>query len=152
MICSLEREYFFGVDTHHKIHVQLLEHVQSFAARMVTKTWDLSIDSEALKANLHVHWPSLASRQLVQKMILCHQIHKGLSLVPSSFFLLSSSQIATRSHNNSLPLLQPLVRTLQYRASFFIDVIPKWNSLQNSIISSYSTASFKTWIKKLFLT
>lgn len=81
-------EYSSSVwDPHHKIHIQLLEHVQSLAARMVTKIWDWSIDSEAFKANLH--WPSLASRWLVQKIITeSLRVYLLYPLVPPYFYLL----------------------------------------------------------------
>ncbi len=57
-------------DPPHETQLRKLESVQSFAAKITTGNWADS--SRELKSQLH--WPSLASRRLFQKLCMCKHI------------------------------------------------------------------------------
>ena len=79
-------------------YITALERVQSFAARVVTNTWPL--ESAPLVESLQ--WPSLSQRRYFQKLCLCRRILCGFSIIPPSFFPLSTRPLS--SHKNSFPL------------------------------------------------
>ena len=86
-------------------YITALERVQSFAAHVVTNTWPL--ESAPLVESLQ--WPSLSQRRYFQKLCLCRRILCGSSIIPPSFFPLSTCPLS--SHKNSFPLYHSFVRT-----------------------------------------
>ena len=68
-------------DPPHKTHIQALERVQTFAARLVTNDW--AGNGESLRALLG--WPKLSTRRQFQKLCLCRRIVTGGSLIPPCF-------------------------------------------------------------------
>ena len=92
-------------DPQYKVHIKRLESVQTFAARIATKSW--SDDGKGIKARLG--WPELAVRRLQQKMSLCRRIVTGNSIIPPSFFM--PHPRPSHSHKNSAPLFRPPTST-----------------------------------------
>ena len=119
-------------------YITALERVQSFAARVVTNTWPL--ESAPLVESLQ--WPSLSQRRYFQKLCLCRRILCGFSIIPPSFFPLSTRPLS--SHKNSFPLYHSFVRTHHHKSSFKHSVVSIWNKVPNDIINPLiSTSSFK---------
>ena len=126
-------------------YVDQLESVQTFAARLATKKW--SSDSDSLRSLLG--WSTLASRRSYMKLCLCRRILVGDSLIPDSTFSPHTSR--TLRHINSCPLYQPFVKTSYHLNSFFVSVIPLWNSIPDHVICASSVLTFKRQLKKLFV-
>ena len=98
-------------------YITALERVQSFAAHVVTNTWPL--ESAPLVESLQ--WPSLSQRRYFQKLCLCRRILCGFSIIPPSFFPLSTRPLS--SHKNSFPLYHSFVRTHHHKSSFKHSVV-----------------------------
>ena len=122
-------------------YINLLEGVQSFAARLATKRW--SIDPGVLRATLG--WPLLESRRRYMKVCLARRILGGESLIPPTAF--TDHPSTTVRHLNSCPLFTPFVRTSYHQHSFFISVIPLWNAIPDSIITLSSHLAFKRHLR-----
>ena len=134
-------------DPPHKTHIQALERVQTFAARLVTNDW--AGNGESLRALLG--WPKLSTRRQFQKLCLCRRIVTGGSLIPPCFF--EPHPRPTSSHRNSSPLFRPYVRTLQHRHSFKHSVVDVWNGIPEGTVSSSQTVrSFKAKLRELLFT
>ena len=119
-------------------NITALEHVQSFAARVVTNTW--ALESAPLVESLQ--WSSLSQRRYFQKLCLCRRILCGFSIIPLSFFPLSTRPLS--SHKNSFPLYHSFVRTHHHKSSFKHSVVSIWNKVPNDLINPLiSTSSFK---------
>ena len=69
-------------DPYYENHVNRLESVQKFAARLVTKRWKAPHD-QLLRT---LKWERLTVRRKKQKVLLCHRILRGGSLIPPSKF------------------------------------------------------------------
>ena len=132
-------EYFSCVwDPPFTKYITALERVQSFAARVVTNTWPL--ESAPLVESLQ--WPSLSQRRYFQKLCLCRRILCGFSIIPPSFFPLSTRPLS--SHKNSFPLYYSFVRTQHHKSSFKHSVVSIWNKVPNDLINPLiSTNTFK---------
>ena len=138
-------EYCSSVwDPHQAKYISELESVQKLACRTITKSW--SSDYQTLLTSLQ--WPTLQSRRKQQKPILCHKLLNNCSSLPASLFTPHPSPSPRFPHNK--PLFIPYVITVSFKSSFFVDVIPLWNSLPSHIVSSSSTFSFKKHIRPLF--
>ena len=126
------------------MHIELLERIQSFAARVVTTgIWSHDHESAGLKAKLQ--WPSLQRRRLCHKLSLCHRIISGSSIIPLSFFLMAPRRCA--SHKNSMPQFWPHIRTLHHRHSFKWSIVDHWNKVPEELASLSSTAALRRRIK-----
>ncbi len=130
-------------DPYYEVHIKRLESVQKFAARLVSKRWQAPHD-QLLKS---LRWEHLALRRKKQKVLLCHRILRGGSLIPSTSFTPHPS--LQLRHTNSQPLFCPHVRSRGHLSSFFVSVVPLWNSISPSIMSFFMSLSFKSRLKKL---
>ena len=111
----------------------LLEKVQKFALRMVTKHWDFNYDALLDVVSID----SLESRR--EEACLC-LLYKIISYFDSDVFTFSN----TRSyHSHSLTLCVPFSRTNSYMYSFVPNTINTWNRLDLFIVSAPSLPSFK---------
>ena len=126
----------------HQNHLRKLESVQSFAARIVTGNWVDS--SQELKTKLH--WPSLASIRLFQKLCVCKRILGGSSILSPDLFL--KHPRPTASHKNSHPLYRLCMRTLHHRSSFLHPVVDHWNKVPQSIAGLSTSKAFKWNLRK----
>jgi len=133
-------------DPHHQVHKRSLESVQRFAARIITTDWKADYPSLCAKLNMK----TLATHHRIQKLKVCYNIINNLSCLPSNMFT-PHPHPSSRLHH-SKPLFSAFVSTMAHRYSFFIDVIPHWNSLPDSIVSCSSASSFKHHLHKHFLT
>ena len=113
---------------------------------VATSSWSRDIDLKSLKAELS--WPLPHNRKTIQKICLCRRIISGTSIIPSS--TITKYQKRNKSHKTSFPLLSPFVRTSHHRSPFTIDVVDKWNSIPEHIVSATSNRNFKLLLKKLF--
>ena len=97
---------------------------------MITREW--SLDLEGLRTKLN--WKPLRTRRRIIK----------LKLVYNAIHCLHKSPLPFPRHPHNKTLFQPYVSTLSHRHSFFIDVIPQWNSLPADIVNSPSPNVFKS--------
>ena len=119
-----------------------LESVQKFAARLVTKRWKAPHD-QLLRT---LKWERLTLRRKKQKVLLCHRILRGGSLIPPSKFTPHPSPHLR--HLNSQPLFCPHVCSRAHLSSFFVSVVPLWNSVNPSVMSFFMSPSFKSRLKR----
>ena len=122
---------------HHKKYIEEVESVQKFATRIVMKSWNDSYSSLISQLN----WPTFEQRRNCQKLVLCYKIVKNLSCIPSSNFVSYPHPSLRHSHN--LCLLSPLTRSNSHKFSFFVSVVPLWNSLISPVVNASSLISFK---------
>ena len=114
-----------------------LEAVQRFAAKLCSKQW--SGDSHSLVSSLG--WPSLQSRRLRQKAMLCRRIICGESIISPSPYFSPLPHINPRIHHRH-SVKVPYARTAAYQHSFFLSASRLWNSLPPDMVS-LSSLSFK---------
>ena len=131
-------------DPHLSTLVSSLESVQKYACRVVTKHW--RYDYETLLSNLG--WQTLRTRRKLQKLKVCYTILSHQSCIPATTFTPHPHPSPRLHHNRAL--LTPFVRTVAHKSSFFIDIIPLWNSLSSVIVNSSSPSSFKSRLKQHF--
>ena len=115
-----------------------LENTQSFACKIITKEWKSDYTSLLNKLQLK----SLKDRRNIQKLKVCFKIINNKSCIPPSVF--SPHPSPSPRHPHSQILFIPHVGTSSHKHSFFLDVIPKWNSLPPEVINSSSDSSFKS--------
>ena len=85
-------------DSHLLTDIKSLESVQSFATKIITKSWQSSAESRISSLNLQ----TLFNRRRRQKVQLCFRILSDHSIVPSSFF--TPHPYPNLRHTNSRPL------------------------------------------------
>ena len=129
---------------HCKTHKQSLERVETFAARVVTRKWNL--DRTTLLSSLH--WPSLETRRKIQSLKVCYNIVNNLSIIPSSYFLYH--QHPSPRHPHSQILYKPFAKTNSYMFSFFVNVVSMWNLLPSYAVVSSSPSVFKRHLSTLY--
>ena len=127
-------------DPHFAIHSKKLESVQSFATRIISKSWRGSSSNLRLRLNL----PSLATRRKKQKVALCYRILNNFSVIPPSLFIPHPSPHLR--HNHSMPLYYPPNRSLSHLSSFAVSTVPLWNSLPPDLVES-PPSQFKQRLK-----
>ena len=119
--------------------------LENFAARLTTGRWKES--GNVLKRELG--WPLLRQRRRFQTLCLVQRILTSGSLIPNSTF---SPHLAPNLHHlNTCPLQQPFTSTNYFHylslwtlfLSFFVDVVPLWNSLPDNLVSLSSNLAFK---------
>ena len=132
-------EYCAAVwDPHQSTLTKKLENTQSFACKIITNKWKSDYTSLLNKLQLK----SLKDRRNIQKLKVCFKIINNKSCIPPSVF--SSHPSPSPRHPHSQILFIPHVGTSSHKHSFFLDVIPKWNSLPPEVINSSSDSSFKS--------
>ena len=122
---------------HHALDIAALENVQKFGGRIITKQWQC--DYPTLLSILK--WKPLSIRRKIQKLKVCYNILNKFSIIPPSVFTLHPHP--SPRHLHSQILFRPYVSTSAHKFSFFIDVIPIWNSLPYFIINSPNPFTFK---------
>ena len=103
--------------------------MQNFAARQVTKRWQAPHDQ--LLGTLK--WEHLTVRRKKQKVLLCHRILRGGSLIPPSKFTPHPSPHLR--HLDDQPLFCPHACSRAHLSSFFVSAVPLWNSVNPSVMS-----------------
>ena len=81
-------------------------------------------------------------------LIVCFNIVNNLSIISSNVFTLHPRPSPRHPHNQTL--LQPFVKTQAHRHSFFVSVIPIWNSLPLDVVSSSNPFIFKSCLLIFF--
>ena len=126
-------------DPHFAIHINKLESIQKFAARMFTRNWQGTYPDLLTR----LHWPTLSIRRR-QKAALCYRIISNHSFIPSSLFTPHPSP--KLRHKHSIPLYYPQVRSTSHLSSFGV---PIWNCLPPDVVTAPSSDSFKGSLKLL---
>ncbi len=118
-----------GLESHQSTLTKKLENTQSFACKIITKEWKSDYISLLNKLQLK----SLKDRRNIQKLKVCFKIINNKSCIPPSVF--SPHPSPSPRHPHSQILFIPHVGTSSHKHSFFLDVIPKWNSLPPEVIN-----------------
>ena len=124
-------------------HINKLERVQGFAARLVTGR--RSERSEPIRKKLG--WPSLVDQRKVQKLCLCKWILLGGSLIPATCF--QHHQLVHLRHANSKPHCRKAVRTNYCKQSFFVSTVPPWNGIPEVIVAQEAASALKKQVKHI---
>ena len=132
-------------DPHHSNETTALDRVQRFAGRVITHQWQS--DHSTLLNSLN--WQPLQTRRRLIKLKVCYNILNNYSCIPPSVF--TPHPYPHLRHSHSKMVLRPNAKTNSHKYSFFIDVIPIWNSLPPDVINSPSPMSFKARISALYI-
>lgn len=127
-------------DPHQAKYKEKLNSVQAFASKVVLQSWTTPRQQRLSM----LKWPCLEDRRKVQKLIMCHKIINGRSCIPSSTF--SQHPYPSLRHSHSFPLFVPQSHSVSHRSSFFISVVPLWNSLPSTIPLASSAVTFKSHV------
>ena len=131
-------------DPHLLTDIKSLESVQSFATKIITKSWQSSAESRISSLNLQ----TLFNRRRRQKVQLCFRILSDHSIVPSSFF--TPHPHPNLRHTNSRPLYYgPSVKSKSHLSSFKFSCVPIWNCLPPHCVLATSSCSFKKAISPI---
>ena len=121
-----------------------LNRVQQFASRVTTQKCHAK-HSTLLNS---LNWQPLEISRRVIKLKVCYNILNNYSCIPSSVF--TPHPYSGLHHFHDRMLLRPNAKTYSHGYSFFIDIVPIWNSLPADVIRSLSPRSFKTKILALY--
>ena len=127
-------------DPHQAKYKEKLNSVQAFASKVILQNWTAP-QQQRLSI---LKWPCLEDRHKVQKLIVCSKIISGRSCIPPSTF--SQHPYPSLRHSHSFPLFAPQTHSVSHRYSFFISVVPLWNSLPSTIPFASSAATFKSHV------
>ena len=123
-------------DPHLQKDVDMLENVQKFAMKLITRKWDQGYAQLIEMVDL----PTLQSRRLHLKLHHVFRIVHGLCDFPSTFHETSSyCERRARSHL----LHQPFARTNAFLYSFVPSGAAAWNQLTEEQVTVNSLQSFK---------
>jgi len=125
--------------------VQLLEKVQKFALRICSKCY-LTEYEELLEL---FDISSLENRRLFLSLCTLYNIINKFCYFPSYSLPSLSSSSKSRTHH-SVCYKVPFARTTYLQHSFLHTVIPLWNNLPSSAVTSASLPMFKYLVSPLF--
>ena len=125
-----------------KKDIKALEKVQRRASRCALRNkggHDISYE-ERLKI---LQWPTLEKRRDYLSLVECYKtIHSLNGLDPSMYFTFASNFRQLRS-NHCYKLKSVMAKLNSYKYSFFVRVIPIWNSLPEYVAEAESLMAFK---------
>ena len=108
-------EYCSSVwDPHQAKYISMLESVQKFGCRVISKEWN----SDYPTLLTHLQLPTLQSHRKQQRLIMCYKILTNTSSIPSSYFTAHPSPSPRLHHNKALFI--PLVKTTSFKCSFLL--------------------------------
>ena len=110
-------------DPNYTLYIDKLESVQKFATKVILRDWN-SCYNDRMKL---LYLPLLSIRCKRQKLSLCYRIVTGRSIIPPSLF--TPHPCPSLRHAHHMPLYYPRFRTTSHQASFYVSVIPLWNTL-----------------------
>ena len=134
-------------DPYHQKEVNSLERVQRKAVRFITRKYSRRDSVSALRSDLGL--PTLQQRRLTSKLTMFYKIHHQEVAVeiPNHYVPSSTSSIKTRKkHTEQYNIIS--TRSDTYKHSFYPSVIPVWNQLPESLITSPTTPIFKNKIQE----
>ena len=133
-------------DPHHQGDIKWLEMVQRQATHFVlNRSWTHNRNESVTEMLMNLKWPSLQiSGHLFRPvvLILLFDIVNHLLYILDQFLLLPAKLSSTRS-NHPLKFYHYQSSNDTYRYSFFPRIIPKWNKLSFSNITTQSLTDFK---------
>ena len=116
-----------------------VEMVQRRAARYVCNRYH---NTSSVTDMLHdLDWESLEHRRRKFRLCMAYKIINQLVAIPSCQYFQPAQP--RPSHNHPLTFIQQHASTQYYRFSFFIRVVPEWNSLPATIAMAPSLDTFK---------
>ena len=129
-----------------KKYSKLIEGVQNAAARYATGQYSRHTSVSGLVKGLN--WKSLEQRRMTEDLILFHKIEHGLIKInfPSAVQPARTSN-TRRSHNQQKSVIGASLNV--YKDSYFVRVIPHWNSLPAACTESNNCTAFISGISSL---
>ena len=124
-----------------KKDIKTLEKVQRRASKCALRNRGHEISyEERLKI---LQWPTLEKRRDYLSLVECYKTIHGLNgLDPSMYFTFASDFRQLRS-NHRYKLKSVMAKLNSYKYSFFVRVIPIWNSLPEYVAEAESLMAFK---------
>ena len=110
--------------------VELLQNVEKFALRMVTKRWDTGYQEILDMAAL----PFLETRRLQSSLCMLYKIVHNLCYFPSN--IITPRPNISRRTDRQLLLHQPFACTNAYMSLFVPRTVNIWNSLPEPIVTA----------------
>ena len=99
--------HVYGTHMHFSVHVQKLESIQTFAARVITKSWrgsSQNLPYSISRLQFAIAKPG-GQKKKAKGIALCYRIINGLSIIPLTLF--TSHPSPHLRHNHSVPLYYP---------------------------------------------
>jgi len=135
-------EYCAAVWDPHKITDQLaLESVQRRAARFTKR--DYSYQSSVSQMLQDLQWQPFKERRREIRLTLLFRIVQGKIAIPVD-------DIVTRADaRHDYKFRHISATTQQYNNSFFVAIVPQWNTLPQSAVNADSVSAFKTQLRSM---
>ena len=154
-------------DPYQKSDIDKLERVQRKAIRFVKR--DYRTREEGFISNMaaELELPTLQERRGSLRLVMLYKVVEGLvpGLPPQDFLSQSKSRrqikprkfqdcettnILTKQVKNNSKCFETVQATSnQYKHSFFVDTVIKWNQLEDNIVCAKSVEAFKTALDSL---
>ena len=162
----LEYEGFVG-DSCQKSDIDKLERIQRKAIRFVKRNYRTREEGFISNMAAELELPTLQERRGSLRLVMLYKVVEGLvqGLSPQDFLSQSKSrrQIKTRKFqdcettniltkqvkNNSKCFETVQAISNQYKHSFFVGTVIKWNQLEDNIVCAKSVEAFKTALDSL---
>jgi len=119
--------------------VKSLESIQRQAARFVTNNFDRRASVTEMLQGLQ--WVSLSTRRLLHQCSMFYKIRYGLVNISFPSCVVDLSRPSRTVNSCGYQTIQTRVNSFKY--SFFVRVIPVWNSLPNSVVTAPSLHQFQ---------
>jgi len=120
-----------------------LEMVQRRAARNVKN--DHRQTSSVTRMLKDLGWESLADRRRDLRLVLLHKIVNHFAMVTTDDILIPADLRTRANHPYKFRTIR--ANTTIFRYSFFVNIIPAWNSLQDETVKSMTAETFKSRLK-----
>lgn len=135
-------------DPYQQNHIRKLEMVQRRAARYVcNRYYNLSSATNMLQV---LGWEALQERRAKLKLCMTYKIVHNIVAIPHYQYFQPAHHSDQRTRQNHPHcFFKPYASTNYYRHSFFIGVIPSWNSLPAAVAGAETLDSFKLGLSKL---
>ena len=133
---------------HTIVNIQRLESVQRRAARFAMGDWRRTSSVTSMLSVLG--WETLEERRARMRIVMLFNIIHGSVAVDRQSFLEPLSYCSTRGASKKFNV--PMCRTNVCRATFFPDVVKRWNRLPCYVTEAQSVESLKVRLKELKLT
>ena len=109
---------------HHLKGTDVIENMQKFAARVITHEWKSDYPSLYSKLN----WQTLNIPRKIQKLKVYYNYIFNLSIIPAATFTPHLTTPIPQTPSLKNPFIT-YTSTYTHKFSFYVNVIPLWNSL-----------------------
>ena len=154
-------------DPYHKSDIDKIERVQRKAIRFIKGDYCSREEGCISRMAKELELPTLQERRGSLRLVMLYKVVEGLvpGLPPQDFLLKSrprrqirlktfdnceTSNILNKQVKNNSKCYDTIQATSnQYRNSFFVDTVVKWNQLEEEVVCAKSVEAFKTALDRL---